>query len=139
MMNLSVDSPEWDALLAVAWRARENAHAPYSHFRVGAALLWPGGIEAGCNIENAAYPLCLCAERTALATAVAKGMKPGQPQALVVVTEAERLTPPCGACRQALAEFAEDLPLLLANRSGSALHRLADLLPLAFTGLNLRP
>jgi cytidine deaminase len=139
MLFNNPDAAEWEPLLAAAWKGRTQAHAPYSGFRVGAALLWKEGhISSGCNVENASYPLCLCAERTALCTAVTQGMKPGQPLALVIVTEATRLTPPCGACRQALSEFAENLPVLLANRSQRALHHLADLLPLAFAGRNLR-
>jgi len=138
MLFQTPTAPEWEPLLIAAWRAREHAHAPYSRFRVGAALQWAGGdISPGCNVENASYPLCLCAERTALCAAVAQGMAPGQAQALVVVTQAESLTPPCGACRQALSEFAEDLPVLLANRTERSLHLLGDLLPLAFTGRNL--
>lgn len=133
-----VDAPAWDALLEAAWVARENAHAPYSGFKVGAALLLRDGrIESGCNVENAAYPLTVCAERNAIGAAVAKGMRDGDLVALVVVTEAPTLTPPCGGCRQVIAEFAERLPVLLANRQERALHDVADLLPHAFTGRNL--
>lgn len=131
-------SQEWDALVEAAWKGWEHAHAPYSRFRVGAALLRRGGgIVAGCNVENAAYPSSLCAERTAICAAVSQGMKPGELMALVVVTEAPILTPPCGACRQVLAEFADDLPILLVNRHHRTLHGLADLLPHAFTMRNL--
>ena len=131
---------DWDALLAAAWQAREHAHAPYSHFQVGAALrTHSGAIISGCNVENASYPMCTCAERTAVCAAVAKGMKPGELKALVVVTEADTFTPPCGACRQVLVEFADDLPILLANRSGHVLHHLRDLLPHSFTGRNFLP
>lgn len=129
-------SPSWTPLLEAAWAARARAHAPYSHFHVGAALAFPGGeVVAGCNVENAAYPLCTCAERVAACTAVARGLQ--APEALVVVTEAERLTPPCGACRQVLVEFADRLPILLANGRARALHRLEDLLPEAFTPRDL--
>lgn len=129
---------EWEPLLASAWGCRDWAHAPYSHFRVGAALLTATGeVVGGCNVENAAYPLALCAERGALSAAVAQGLRPGGLVAAVVVTEAGTLTPPCGACRQALAEFAETLPVLLANRQARQLHRLEDLLPHSFTGRNL--
>lgn len=134
-----VDSPGWDALLEAAWTAWGRAHAPYSGFRVGAALaLKDGRIVPGCNVENAAYPLTVCAERNAIGAAVAAGMREGDPAALVVVTEARDLTPPCGGCRQVIAEFAEALPVLLANREARALHDGADLLPHAFTGRNLR-
>lgn len=133
-------SHAWDALVEAAWKAWDNAHAPYSGFKVGAALQRKGGgIVAGCNVENAAYPTSLCAERTAVCAAVAQGLKPGGISALVVVTEAPVLTPPCGACRQALAEFADDLPILLVNRHHRTLHGLADLLPHAFTSRNLNP
>jgi len=133
------ESPEWESLLNAAWGARERAYAPYSGFRVGAAIrLNDGSVVVGCNVENAAYSVALCAERTALSTAVAQtGIRPGQIEALVVVTEAVELTPPCGACRQALAEFAESLPILIANRHQRKLHNLSDLLPHAFTGKNL--
>ena len=133
--------PRWQPMLAAAWAAREHAHAPYSGFRVGAALLTHGGsVVAGCNVENAAYPLCTCAERGALAAAVGQGvLRPGGLVALAVVTEAESLTPPCGACRQVLAEFAERLPVLLANRQTRAVFDLADLLPHAFTSRDFKP
>jgi len=128
-------SPAWNPLLEAAWRARDHAHAPYSHFQVGAALLTTSGeVFGGCNVENAAYPVTLCAERGALSAAVAQGLRPGALVAAVVVTDVAELTPPCGACRQALVEFAADLPVLLANRQGRELHRLADLLPHSFTG-----
>lgn len=132
-------SPAWTPLLDAAWRARANAHAPYSRFQVGAALLTASGeVLAGCNVENASYPVTLCAERGALSAAVAGGLRPGGLVAAVVVTEAEALTPPCGACRQALVEFAGRLPVLLANRETRELHRLEALLPHSFTGGHLR-
>jgi cytidine deaminase len=131
-------SKAWEPLLEAAWAAWAKAYAPYSGFHVGAALLTSeGAIVPGCNVENAAYPVTQCAERTAICAAAAQGMRPGGLKALVVVTEAETLTPPCGACRQVIAEFAEDLPILLANRHGVALHQISELLPHAFTGRNL--
>jgi cytidine deaminase len=133
----SIDDPAWQPLLKAAWNARAHAYAPYSGFQVGAALAWAGNLVSGCNVENASYPICICAERTALGAAVTAGMKPDEPLALVVVTEAASLTPPCGACRQALAEFSLELPILLDNGHERQLHRLGDLLPSAFTRLNL--
>lgn len=131
--------PGWTPLLEAAWEARAHAHAPYSHFQVGAALLTADGrIHAGCNVENAAYPVTLCAERGALSAAVAAGLTPGNLVAAVVVTDVAALTPPCGACRQALVEFAGRLPVLLANRQERRLHRLEDLLPHSFTGGHFR-
>ena len=132
-------SPDWTPLLEAAWRARDHAHAPYSHFQVGAALLTASGeVFAGCNVENAAYPVTLCAERGALSAAVAAGLAPGALVAAVVVTDVAELTPPCGACRQALVEFAGSLPVLLANHRTRTLHRLEDLLPHSFTGGHFR-
>ena len=131
-------SPDWEPLLAAAWEAWSQAYAPYSHFRVGAALGFPAGqIVTGCNVENASYSLGLCAERGAISAAVAQGLRHDGPLALVVVTEAATLTPPCGACRQVLAEFSAELPILLANRQNRSLHRLGDLLPHAFSGRHL--
>jgi len=133
-------SPAWEPLLGAAWQAWERAYAPYSGFRVGAALLRSDhAIVAGCNVENAAYPMTQCAERTAVCAAVCQGMAPGELAALVVVTEGPVPTPPCGACRQVLAEFAEDLPILLANRSERSLCDIRELLPRAFTGRDLLP
>ena len=132
-------SPDWTPLLEAAWRARDHAHAPYSHFQVGAALLTATGeIYAGCNVENAAYPVTLCAERGALSAAVAAGLTPGGLLAAVVVTDVAELTPPCGACRQALVEFAGTRPVLLANHRTRTLHRIEDLLPHSFTGGHFR-
>ena len=134
----NAQSPEWEPMLAGAWEAWSQAYAPYSHFKVGAALAFPGGrIVVGCNVENAAYPVGLCAERGAISAAVAQGLRRPGPIALVVVTEASSLTPPCGACRQVLAEFAAELPSLLANRQQRTLYRLEELLPHAFTGRHL--
>jgi len=131
-------SPAWGPLLGAAWDAWAKAYAPYSGFHVGAALLRAdGSIVPGCNVENAAYPVAQCAERTALCAAVSQGMAVGELVALAVVTEAATLTPPCGACRQVLAEFAEDLPILLANRSERTLTGIRELLPQAFTGRHL--
>lgn len=98
---------DWSALRAAAEQARARAYAPYSKFRVGAALLAADGrVIVGVNVENASYPLCVCAERNAIATAVVEGAKPIV--AIAVVTGAARATPPCGGCRQVLAEHAPD-------------------------------
>jgi cytidine deaminase len=135
IVGLGEHSPAWGPLLDAAWTARENAHAPYSGFRVGAAvLLSSGAVAAGCNVENASYPLCLCAERAALAQAVAlHGARPGDIRAVAIVADAPRPVTPCGACRQALAEFAAAaLPVLMANATDRRLAMLGDLLPDAF-------
>ena len=119
-------------LISAASRARENAHAPYSQFRVGAALRANSGrIFTGCNIENSSFGLTVCAERVA----VFKGLSEGERRfdAIAVVADTERLTPPCGACRQILWEFCRDAEVVLANLSGQiTMRRVPDLLPDAF-------
>ena len=106
---------EHDALIAAAKQARENAHAPYSNFRVGAALRATSGrIFGGCNVENATYGLTVCAERIAIFKAMSEGERGFD--AIAVVTET--LTPPCGACRQLIWEFCGDVPVILSNLKG---------------------
>jgi cytidine deaminase len=126
-------SPRERTAREAAWKALEQAYAPYSSFRVGAALVAPdGAIVAGCNVENASFPAGLCAERNALCAAVAGGTR--QFDLLVVVTEAEDPTPPCGLCRQALVEFAPRLDVVSVTRGGSeARYTLAELMPHPFT------
>jgi cytidine deaminase len=111
----------------------EHAYAPYSDFRVGAALLTADGtIVVGCNVENASYPVGTCAERMALGAAVAAGQR--HLLAMAIATEADEPTPPCGMCRQALVEFGPDLVILSVTRGGrEARWSLGDLLPHAFT------
>ena len=113
--------------------AMEHAYAPYSGFRVGAALLGTdGSITEGCNVENAAYPSGICAERAAVAGAVTRGVRAFA--ALVIVTEAEVPTPPCGMCRQVLVEFAPQLDVISVTRGGAqARWSMSELLPAAFT------
>ncbi|MDX1645225.1 MAG: cytidine deaminase [Thermoanaerobaculia bacterium] len=123
---------DWEALADEAVGMREKAYAPYSRYRVGAALETADGrVFTGCNIENRAYGLTLCAERVALAGAVAAGAV--DLTALVVATESSPPQPPCGACRESLAEFASRLPILLVNPAGEQRrHDLAELLPHPF-------
>ena len=131
-------------LLALARRARENAYAPYSGFAVGAALLGADGrVYTGCNVENAAYPLACCAERTALFHAVAEGAREFTSIAVAggrVGDKAEASCPPCGVCRQALAEFCdlETFRVYLAAPGGGVEETtLGALLPRAFARANL--
>lgn len=125
-----------DELAAQARRARRRAHAPFSGFKVGAALRGPRGITTGVNVETATYGLTLCAERVAAVKAVSEGVK--KFDAIAVVTDAKRLTPPCGACRQVLWELCGDIWVHIANTRGqSRTTRLSDLLPLPFDRRNL--
>ena len=106
-----------DVLIAAAKQARENAHAPYSNFRVGAALRATSGrIFGGCNVEIATYGLTVCAERIAIFKAMSEGERGFD--AIAVVTDTETLTPPCGACRQLIWEFCGDVPVILSNLKG---------------------
>lgn len=126
-------SPRMEDLLAIAVEARLRAYAPYSGYKVGAALLTTGGrVYQGCNVENASYGLTTCAERVALFCAVAAGER--RFETLVVVSDTEEPAPPCGACLQALAEFSPDMTIVAANLSGDMrTFHLADLLPRPFT------
>jgi cytidine deaminase len=119
-------------LLAAARRAREHAHAPFSTFKVGAALETADGrVIGGCNVENATYGLTMCAERVAVFKAVSDGHREFRRIAIVADTEAP--TPPCGACRQILWEFGGDLRIALANlHAETGRHALKELLPLPF-------
>jgi len=120
-------------LVDAAQAAMRRAYAPYSGFRVGAALATDDGrIFAGCNVENSSYPAGICAERGAVAAAVAHGAQ--RFAALVVVTEADRPTPPCGICRQVLVEFAPALEVVSVTTGGArAQWALRELLPAPFT------
>ena len=119
-------------LIRAAAFARENAHPPYSGFKVGAALEDSGGrIHTGCNIENASYGLTVCAERVALWKAMSEGVRIFR--RIAVVTAAAKLTTPCGACRQVLWEFCGNIEVILANLQGDVrVIPLQDLLPEAF-------
>ncbi len=121
-----------DRLIEAARNVRENAHAPFSNFKVGAAIEDERGrIYTGCNIENATYGLSLCAERVAVFKAISEGA--AALKRVVVVADTERLTPPCGACRQILWEFCGDGQVILANLSGrSETISLSQLFPRPF-------
>ena len=121
-------------LIEEAKKAREKAYIPYSRFGVGAALLGADGtIYHGCNIENAAYSMCNCAERTALFSAMAQGVT--EFKALAVVADTDRPVSPCGACRQVISELCdEDMPVILTNLKGDVLElTVKELLPGAFS------
>ena len=116
----------------LAREARERAQAPYSHFKVGAALKTRAGeIVTGCNIENASYGLTMCAERVAVFKAVSEGLNDFD--AIAVVADSKRLTPPCGPCRQLLWEYCGDIVVHMLDLKGrSRTLRLAKLLPMPF-------
>ena len=119
-------------LLVAALDARQHAHAPYSHFSVGAALEdLHGRIHTGCNIENATYGLTLCAERVAVFKAMSEGVR--EFRRIAVAADTDTLTPPCGACRQILWEFCGDIEITLVNPRGkNETLRMKDLFPRAF-------
>lgn len=131
-----VDQATIARLVDVARLARQAAYAPYSHFAVGAALLTRSGrVVTGCNIENASFGLTVCAERVAIWKAVSEGE--ADFEAIAVVTSIDGS--PCGACRQVMAEFALDMPVIIADLQ--QVHRIAtvaELLPGAFTPDDLR-
>ena len=119
-------------LVRAARAARRRAHAPYSRFRVGAAVLTGSGkIITGCNVENATYGLTVCAERVAVFKAISEGHR--RFARIAVVADTDAPTPPCGACRQILWEFGGDLEVILASLTEiKATLRMKDLLPLPF-------
>jgi cytidine deaminase len=127
-----------DPLVAAAAEARGRAFAPYSNFLVGAAVeAEDGSITPGCNVESASYGLTLCAERVAVFSAVARGYR--RFRRVAVVTDTPDPTPPCGACRQILWEFAPDAEVVLANLSGRVVrYTMRELVPHAFDARQLR-
>jgi cytidine deaminase len=130
----------YDKLIDEARAARELAYTPYSKFKVGAALECKDGrIFRGCNVENASYGLCNCAERTAFFSAIAQGYQPGDFTALAVIGDTEGPIAPCGACRQVILELGGNaLPVVLTNLKGDTLETTAaEQLPHAFGGRDL--
>jgi cytidine deaminase len=134
MMEKRIDVDR-EALIRKALAAREQAYAPYSGYCVGAALLGESGrVYAGCNVENAVYPLSICAERVAVFRAVCEGERTFQ--AVAVATEDGGA--PCGSCRQVLREFGEEILVLIADRDGDWRETtVGQLLPDSFSGANL--
>jgi|SRR5947209_3439995 len=131
-MSGKSDNPTTSPLREAALRALNNAYAPYSHFRVGAALRTRRGeIVVGSNIENSAYGQAICAETLAVASAVSQGLKDFEE--IAIATEDKEPTPPCGACRQVLSEFAPNIRISSYTRNGKeAAWSLGELLPHAF-------
>ncbi len=119
-------------LIDAATNVRENSYAPYSNFRVGAAVETDDGqIIDGCNVESASYGLTVCAERVAIWKAISEGKR--KIKHIAVVADTEELTPPCGVCRQIIWEFGGDIPVIMANLKGKVeTVQMTELLPRAF-------
>ncbi|QLK86050.1 cytidine deaminase [Staphylococcus sp. 17KM0847] len=121
-------------------KAQQNAYAPYSHFKVGAYLLTKDGKAFhGANIENAAYPATICAERSALVAAMSQGYRPGDFASITITVDSDVISSPCGTCRQVLKELCDDdMPVYMTNNTGAMKKRtVAELLPLGFSGKDL--
>jgi cytidine deaminase len=130
--------PDYESLIAAAAGARANSYAPYSHFRVGAALLTRNGrVYTGCNVENGSYSPTICAERVAIGSAIAAGEKPGSFEAIAIVADNPEPTSPCGVCRQVLAELAPGIQVVMAaapeEGEGRLTMQIEELLPHSFT------
>ena len=123
---------EYDKLVTAARAAREYAYAPYSNFKVGAALRAKSGrVYTGCNVENATYGLTVCAERVAIFKAISEGERGFD--AIAVCADTETPTPPCGACRQLIWEFCGDVPVILSNLKGGVEEvRMSQIFPRPF-------
>jgi cytidine deaminase len=134
-----LSSKQQDELVAAAKLAYENAYAPYSNFRVGAAvLLETGEVFAGCNVENASYGLTNCAERTAIFSAVSKlGSKRVKIRAIAVVNDRDVACAPCGACRQVISEFGPDADIFYLGPKGIQRSSMRELLPNGFSSESL--
>jgi cytidine deaminase len=129
------ETMQHEQLIDAARKARERAYAPYSRFQVGAALeTKDGAVFHGCNVENASYGLCNCAERTAFFAAIAAGYRPGQFKTLAVIGQTDGPIAPCGACRQVMIELGSPgLEVVLSNLAGDVqVTSAAALLPDAF-------
>jgi len=123
---------EYEKLIQEAEKARKKAYTPYSKFKVGAAILCDDGkIFSGCNIENASFGLTLCAERVAIFKAISEGST--KFKAIAVIGNTNKPCSPCGACRQVISEFGEDIPLIMTNLKGEVrIKKIKELLPEAF-------
>jgi cytidine deaminase len=129
---------QWIKLVQAAKRVRENAYAPHSKFKVGAAVLAKSGkIYTGCNVENASFSIGICAERSAISNAIANGES--DIVAVAVIADSQPITPPCGACRQFIQEFGPKATIILTNVKGDiAVYTQNQLLPYPFTNKMLK-
>ena len=125
---------KYQEIIDLAFKARENAYAPYSNFKVGACILCKDGTTfLGANIENASFGATNCAERSAVFAAYSNGYQLGDFEALAIVTEADNITAPCGICRQVLNELiGKDLPVILSNGRQTIETNIGELLPMSF-------
>jgi cytidine deaminase len=125
-------------LVDLAMKAKENAYVPYSNFRVGAALLAKSGkIYLGCNVENASFGATNCAERTAIFKAISEGDR--EFEAIAINADTDKLTYPCGICRQVMVEFSSDFKIYISNRNGDYKEvTLKQLLPGGFTSNDMK-
>lgn len=122
----------YKTLIDKAISAQSYSYAPYSNLHVGAAILFDNGeIVTGCNVENSSYSMTICAERCAMASAIAKGLK--CPIAIAIVSDNEDICPPCGACRQFLSEFNSNIDIVLQKDGKYEVYTLSELLPLSFS------
>lgn len=129
---------EYQDLLEQAFKAMENAYAPYSNYHVGAAVLCNDEIIIGANIENASFGATNCGERTAIFAAYAKGYRKKDIKAIAIVTDGHILAGPCGICRQVLSELLnDDTPIILSNRLKTEITNINKLLPMRFTSEDL--
>lgn len=125
-------------LINLALNAAKNAYAPYSKFHVGAAVLFEdGSIATGCNVENASYGLCLCAERNAISNAIAQGIEPKIKKIAIVSTSTDKCYP-CGACRQWIQEFSKNAVIVLQDGNNTVEHSISELLPYSFDSTLLK-
>ena len=135
-MNKILSDTERAELIKAAREARKNSYSPYSHFRVGAAILFENGdVVSGCNVENASFGLSLCAERNAMTTAISNGQ--AKPIAAAIVGKDGEPCAPCGACRQFLAEFSPEMEIILEDGNGFKIFKLRELLPEYFSPANI--
>ena len=125
---------KYQEIIDLAFKARENAYAPYSNFKVGACILCKDGTTfLGANIENASFGATNCAERSAVFAAYSNGYRLGDFEALAIVTKADNITAPCGICRQVLNELiGKDLPVILSNGRQTIETNIGELLPMSF-------
>jgi cytidine deaminase len=133
MKETSVSKPQLERLLRGARKVMKNAYAPFSNFRVGAALLTEkGDVFLGCNVENSSYGMTNCAERTAIFTAIAQGGPKLKIRAVAVVNDHGIASAPCGACRQVIYEFGPNAVVVYPTRKGLKTSHITELLPEGF-------